>query len=409
MKLKNPFDRFRRNPNGETVRIDGDLKRYGNGYFLEIGQYFKTAQILLLVLLVLFFTVFSLTNSESITYRNLYYFAKDFRTAIDNTDASGDGFAYDVDGDAAFEVYKGGLAIAGNERLRILTAAGGINLSATLPLARPALSASTDLLLVYGRGETSCHIYNSFTCIHSETVEGAIRSAHLSESGAYSVVADDDSYESAVYVYSRNFQKINKYNLNSCAVAAPLSADGRTVAILSYTVRDGYFTTALRLAEVGTDRILCDYSVEDAFPLDVVFTAEDRVLLLTETGLHSVSGKDGGVRVAAFGAGEEIERFSFDSDGAAVLLKDDRGKCTVAVYAADGTLSYEQAVQESVRSLRKCGTVVFFQTETKIVRLSKDGTEAVDCPLYGGTLLAVSEDRAMLCTAGEAGYYSFGR
>ncbi|MBO5269989.1 MAG: hypothetical protein J6B77_04330, partial [Clostridia bacterium] len=210
-----------------------------------------------------------MANSERITYQNLYYFLKDFRTAVDNTDISVDGIAYEIDEAPSFAVFKGGLAVAGRERLQLLTASGGVNLSAPLDMAKPQCAVSTDLLLVYGMGETSYHIYNAFTKIHADTVDGAIRAACLSESGVYSIVAEDDEYASAVYVYTRNFKKCNKYNLNSDVIAAPVSADGKSIAILSYDVTDGKYHTRLRLAEIGSDRIYCDYVIDDEFPLGV--------------------------------------------------------------------------------------------------------------------------------------------
>ena len=399
MKLKKPFDFLRKNPNGETIRIEKDLKCCRNGYFLEIGQYFKTAQILLLVFFILVFTVFSLTNSESITYQNLYYFAKDFRTAIDNTEASGEGFAYDVDGNPTFEIYKGGLAISGNERLRILTASGGINLSASLPLS--------NLLMVYGRGGTACHIYNSFTRIHSETLDGAIRSAYLSEAGAYAVVCEDDTYASAVYVYSRNFQKINKYNLNSYVVSAPLSANGKNVAILSYSVAEGVFTTHLRFARVGSDVVLCDYTVQGAFPLDVTFTADGRVLVLTDEGLYRVTEQNGGERIADLRE-SPITHFSSDADGIAVLQEGGAGSALLSVYGADGSLSYQEDAPRTVRAVRKLGDALFLHTEREIIRYVENGEKtSVACAEYSGELLAMSKDRAVLCTAGEAKYFLF--
>ena len=410
MKLPRFIERLFVKSNGETVRVEDGLKDLENGYFRKIGQYFKTAQILLFVLLFLFFTVFSLVNFESINYQNLYYFIKDFRTAVDNTEAVGDGIAYEVDDAPAFACFKGGLAVAGRERLQLLTAAGGMNTSTTLQMVSPVLSSTTDLLMVYGRGENTCHIYNSFTKIHSETVDGAVRTAYLSESGAYSVTAEDAEYASAVYVYNRNFEKLNKYNLNSHVVSAPLSEDGKTVAILSYVIEQGVYETRVRLARVGSDEVYCDYTVPGAFPLGISFTGKDHALMLTDNGIHIVSEKNGGVLLENFSE-RKVELFAFDSRGAAVFLSEEgiRGG-TLKAYTSDGELRYSLDVSVPVRTLRVYGDSVFYRTDREIVRLSlKSGeTESVTCTAYGGELLAVSEDRVLLCFDGAAEYYSFG-
>ena len=122
MKLSNWISGFGRKkpPSGERIRSADAFRDVGNGYFRKIGQYFKTAQILLFVLLFLFVTVFVTANSESVTYENLYYFFKDFRIAVDNTDSLEKAIPYETDSNMAFAVYKGGLAVAGTERVRLM-------------------------------------------------------------------------------------------------------------------------------------------------------------------------------------------------------------------------------------------------------------------------------------------------
>lgn len=407
MKWSDLFLRFRKNPNGETVRVEDDLEGLGNGYLRKIGQYFKTAQILLFVLLFLFVTLFALICSESITYQNLYYLAKDFRTAVDNTDVSVEGIAYEVDPSPSFAVFKGGLAVAGRERLQLLTAAGGMNTSDALGMANPGLSASTSLLLVYARGENFCRIYNSFTMIHSDETDYDIRTAYLSESGAYSLVTEDFEYESAVYVYGRTFEKLNKYNLNSYVIASPISDDGKTIAILSYAANNGVFDTRLRMAKVGSDQIYCDYWVAGDFPLGVSFTDNGTAIILTDNGLYRVSAKKGGERLADF-AEESVRYFAFDGENTAVLFaSEDRG--TVKVFSSNGEILYSGETTAAVRAFALCGSFVFFRTDTEIVRIAyKTGkSDILPCTVYGGTFLAASETRVLICFTGETKYYSF--
>ena len=409
MKLLNFIDRLRKNPNGETVRVEEGLRGLENGYFRKIGQYFKTAQILLFVVLFLFVTVFALVNAESVTYRNLYYFVKDFRTAVDNTDTTASGIAYEADPNASYASFKGGLAVAGRERLQLLTAAGGVNASEVIRFNAPALSATTDLLLVYARGENTCHLYNSFAKLHTETMEYAVRTAYLSESGAYSVTTGDADFESAVYVYSRRFRKLNKYNLNSYVVSAPLSDNGKTVAILSYAVTEGVYETRLRLAEVGSEKVYCDYMVAGDYPLGVAFMDNDTVLMLTSGGLHIATEKNGGVALESFG-GAAVGAFAFDETGAAVVLVTDGDRAGVLkAYTADGEERIAPKLSAPVRELKMLGDSVFYRTDTELCRLDLGSGEisSLSCAAYGGTIVPVSEDRILLCESGAATYYRF--
>lgn len=412
MKLSNWISKLGRGeaPNGERIRSADAFRDAGNGYFRKIGQYFKTAQILLFVLLFLFVTIFVIANSESVTYENLYYFFKDFQIAVDNTDSSVEAIPYDTDSNMTFATYKGGLAVAGTERIRLMTAAGRINSTSVLGFASPALSSTTDLLLVYARGENDCHIYNSFTKIHEEKLEGAIRTAYLSESGAYSVTTEDGEYESVVLVYGRNFEKRNKYNLNSYVIAAPLSDDGKTIAMLSYVCENGTYETRVRLAKVGSDQILCDASMSGEFPLGISFADSDSVLVLTDGGLYRVTPKSGSVRATEWTDGY-VGTFSLGTNGAILVLRDDRKGTsdTIAISDEDGAILRYVEAQDTVLSVQECENYIFYRTDSELVRISvKTGEcESLPCIETGGTLLAVSENTVLICQSGEAKYYRF--
>ena len=383
--------------------MEEDLKKPENAYFKRLSHRFRTAQILLFLALFLFVTVFAVTNSDRITYRNLYYFIKDFRVAVDQTEADGTvGFAYATETNPTFALFKGGVAVAGRERLQILTATGGISTTETLQLANPGLSSSGNLLLVYAKGEHECYLYNSFTKLHSEVLDGTIRTAMLSESGAFSVVTDGGSYTSSVSVYNRNFRKINRYLLNSSVLSAPLSDDGSAIAILSYVQKEGAFESRVRLAKTGTETVYCDYSVADAFPLGIVFTDDRSVLVLTDRGIHRVT-ESGGTEIESFR--EEVSFFASDASGIAIFFADRTVRC----YGKDGACLFARSVSEQVRAISKCGDTVFLKTDRSILRY-RQGAENPDetlCIGYDGVMLPYSESCVLLAANGEARYFRF--
>lgn len=412
MKLSDFFAKlgvFRRK-NEERIRTKDAFRDVGNGYFQKISQYFKTAEIVLFLLLFLFVTSFVILNSRIVTYENLYYFFQDFRIAVDNTDSSVDAIPYATDSNVTFSLYKGGLAVAGSERLQLLTAAGGVNHSASLGFAAPGISASTDLVLVYARGEKDCHVYNSFTKIHEETLDGNIRTAYLSESGAYSVTTEDEEYESAVYVYSRNFKKLNKYELNSYVIASPISEDGKNVAILSYVCKDGIYETRVRLARVGSGDTVCDTSMKGEFPLGIAFNENGGVLLLTEKALYRID-KKGGVTPATEWTDQAVGTFCVKNGGAVLAFQDrnENKMKTIAVSDEDGAILRYIDTEDAVLAVERLNDYVFYRTDNELVRVSvKTGEEdRILCEQAGGDFLAFSEDTVLICKNGEAKYYRF--
>jgi hypothetical protein len=396
-----------RRPKGKlTLNLAGDMKAIENGYYRSLGQTFKTLQIFAFVGLFLFTTVFALSNTESITYENLYYFVKDFRTAIDNTDESGTALVYETDQNTAFISYKGGLAVAGSERLQLYTATGYLNASAALDFYAPELEASTSRLMIYDRGGTSCQIYNSFTKIHSQVEDHDIRLGHLCESGEYLLVTDDEEYSSAVMIYSKRFRRVNRLLLNSYVVSAALNAEGSRASILSYVCENGVYETRLLVTAVGSDKVELDYTINGEFPLGVAFVSNDTALLLTDTQVYVVSSK-GTVRAVERFFADTVQKFVFTDTHLAVLTKKD-DKFSLIAFDNSGEMVYNTTTEDGIYALAGYRNIVFCRSAASLLRVNLENGKmsSVSCTSEG-VLLTVSEHRALICGSGEAKYFRF--
>ena len=397
---------FRRPKGRLALNLSGDIKAMENGYYRSLAEVFRTLQILAFVGLFLFTTVFVLSNRESITYENLYYFVKDFRTAIDNTDESGTALVYETDSKMTFVPYKGGLAVAGGERLQLYTATGYLNASAQLGFYSPALEASTSRLMIYDCGGTSCQIYNSFTKIHSQVEDHDIRFGHLSEAGDYLLVTDDEDYPSAVLIYNERFRRVNRLRLNSYVVSARLNAEGSRAAILAYECKNGVYETRLIVTAVGGDSYELDYTISGEFPLGVAFVSSDTALLLTDTQVYRINAKGSVDAVERFSS-RTVQKFVFTDTHLAVLTKNG-DEFSLSAFDNSGKMVYNTTVEESVSALACYRNYVFLETSSSLIRVSLENGKTSSLPCTSaGVLLAVSEHRALVCGSGEAKYFRF--
>ena len=390
-----------------ALNLTKDIKSIGNEYYRSLGQSFRTLQILAFVALFLFTTIFVLSNSDSITYENLYYFVKDFRTAVDNTDESGTAVVYETDRNMTFVSYKGGLAVAGSERLQLYTATGYLNSSASLSFLSPRLQASTSRLLIYDCGGTGCQIYNSFTKIHSQVEEGNIRFAFLSESGEYLTVTDNEEYSSSVQIYNKRFRKVNRFLLNSYVVSAKINANGSYAAVLSYVCENGVYETRLILTKVGAKETSFEHALENEFPLGIAYLSTDSVLLLTDSALYHVTVKGSVTKIHEFTSGT-IEKFSFTDTHLALLFRK-TSELSLIVFDNGGKMVYNTNVDDDTYTLNGYRNYFYCQTTSALLRFNAENGKQtrVSC-IDEGVLLALSDHRVLLCANGEAKYFRFG-
>ena len=176
-----------------------DLTAPQNEYYEAVSQRFGLAQVFLYLALLAFVAVSLLTNTNLITYQNLYYFVKDLNATTERVDVlHSDAISYPTDVSQDFALYRQGLAVAGNTSVTVFTSTGRQTVSRNVQYQNPVAVGTGKYLLVYELEGNQYSLYNSYTQIHTGKSSAPIRCATMSPCGMYAVVTESEQYSSVV-------------------------------------------------------------------------------------------------------------------------------------------------------------------------------------------------------------------
>ncbi len=381
-----------------------------NAYYENISARFGIAQVMLYLALFAFVVLSFLGNTQLITYENFYYFFQDLNSGVGDRGLQVQELSYPTDEEQSFASYRGGLAVAGNQAVTIFSATGRQALSVTVNYRHPVAVGTGKYLLVYEQGGRNYSLYNSTVQIHSGLSDQPIYSAAVSDSGMYALVSSSNTHASVVSLYSSRFALINRYNRTGYVTDVALSADGGRVAMLVSDAAEGGAVTSLLLAKPGEKELIAETAVGGSWGLSCAFSDSGTAIVLCRDGIRFFSEKGSLVGEYDF-SGMEPEAADLGGDGAVTLLKKNgvSEKKVVIVFDKDGKIVYNEVVSGEIRQPKLCEDAAFWLTGEGVCRLSlKTGaTVTRSVSTDHRTLLALSKNTVLLCSAQKAAYLDF--
>ncbi len=404
MKL---FDRFKK-PAKKAAVTDPAPR---NEYYETISARLGVLQVVLFLSLFAFVVLAFLFNTELITYRNFYYFFQDLSASAETVDIfDADSLSYPTSEEQDFAVYRGGLAVAGNNSVTVFSATGRQLLSESVQMRNPTAVGKGKYLLVYEMGGTQYVLCNSNAVIHEGKTEFPIIGAAVSDSGMYALTTSEKRTASVVSLYNDRFQAINAYRMGGYVTDVAIDADGKRIAILTSKPEDGFFSTTCLLAVPGKGEKSSETTVSSAIGISCAFFENGNVAVITADGAALLSA-DGKLRREISFDGRELALSELSETGGVVVLKKNRisEKNIVIVFDKDGKIVYNKTVSEDILQVSHVGNAVFWMTDTGVrCRNWKDGTSHfISCQTEERVLLAMSETEALCCSPKKAIYLSF--
>jgi len=217
-------------------------RHYSKTYFA-----YHTIALFLLVLAVFFAIIAFIFNIKDITYNKLYYFVKDFDTILTSENYSSFGVDYSYENNRSYVEYKGGFATIGQSSLMVYSATGSRTGRFYHQYSSPIIRGSSKYLAVYDQGGNSFAIYNSFACLHSETMTAPIDLMEICDNGNFVIASSTDEYTSVLYYYNQNFKCVGAYYYTSFITAVSLSSDGEYMAVSLLDTENGIISTKILL------------------------------------------------------------------------------------------------------------------------------------------------------------------
>ena len=401
------FEKKQRDLNEISVEISPPQ----NDYYEAVSERFGLAQVFLYLLLLAFVAVSLLTNTDLITYQNLYYFVKDLNAAGENVDVlNSDAVSYPTDLSQSFTLYRQGLAVAGNTSVTVFTATGRQTISKNVQYQNPVAVGTGKYLLVYELDGTQYSLYNSYTQIHSGKTDAPIRCAAMSDSGMYAIVTDSEQYASVVRLYSSDFELLNQYRYNGYVTDVAIDQKGNYLSVLMSKTENGAFVTSMNVYEPKKDTVFSQCTVGNGLGLRCGFTESGDVAVLCGNGVYYVSVRGKLITEWAFD-GMELTAFDMTRDGCVAVLKKSGNilENRVIVFDKSGKMMYNDVVNQSVQSAVLGSDAVFLMQSEGVLRLDPtDGSATfLECETEGRVLLASDDGRILLCSPQKAVYHRF--
>lgn len=412
-------DFFDPEPEKEKILRHEDFGGVGDEYYAVVSSRYKIVGRLFAVLCVLFLLISILTNISNITYENLFYFAREFGSAVDMASVDHETVSYDVYKDQNFTLYRGGLAAVSPSNVSLYTATGRKTFGGRSSYVAPFSVASKKYLLVYDVSGNGFSLYNSFSKVYSETFDNPITDAAISESGVFAVVTRSSEFKTVINVYSDKINIVGRYSHKDYAIDVAIDNDGKRMAVLYYSAGDGTGITELKVYDItrshesdedgGLGRVMLEERYIGVFPLACTFFDNGDLSVVTD-GMVTVFDEKYNV-TKSIGFIEEISAFCADSSGVALALRSGalNGLNRVIAFDQKGELIYDALVNSSAEGIGINGRYVFLKSTNGVLRLDTNGggTEIQTCPT--GKLIVYNEDTAIVCGDSSASYIKFNK
>lgn len=279
----------------------------------NIAKRLRALKFVLIFVLISFLLGGLLVLRGEFTAENLRFLVRDLNLSspAPGLDASGLTFDYDTSQSAA--LYHSDLVLLRRSMLEVTSFSGTRSLSQPVAFSSPALVTGDKYMLAYDIGGAKLGIYNSFSELYTETFDYKIACADLTDDGLFGVVTGEKGYHSALYVYNDEFTRFYRYATADRVVydMAFCDENSRMVALAAVRAENGDFFTEILLFDLARAEVKKTFSFVGEMPLEIHYTQEDRISLLTDCALHLIDPQK-----------EEARAFDFSSQDLAAYHAD---------------------------------------------------------------------------------------
>ncbi|MBQ9779949.1 MAG: hypothetical protein IJW00_10975 [Clostridia bacterium] len=400
------FRKFTRLPEEGIVSDEPiDFSAPSVPYYTGLAERFNLARIVLYMILFTFVVVTVLSSRHLITYENLYYLVKDVGAATLTAQSEADYLSYPIsDAEADFAIYRGGLTVVGGQEITVLSGSGKQTLSENVSMSRPCVRAGEKTFLTFSRGENGFAVYNAFVRLHKELTEYPIYDGCMSAEGAFAILTRSREYTSQVVYYGSNMNVRAIANISGYVTALSISADGRTLAILSYDLTDTGYQSKLTLCMAGNPKEITVVT-ENTSALSAAFLGDNRLAVIFEDRL-SIYKNDGSL-VSETPFEDTVPLLCDVNDSYFALLcrtRDNLIGSVLQVYDKNGRSVYTAnvALAGQAEEILLEGQNVYIRSREHILYVSGKGKKLSEATAHRDTLTLLVTENGGLLACGPA-------
>ncbi len=305
-------------------------------YYRKAARVMHTARYAVLLLLlgvaVLSFTAYK----DELTVDNFRYLMRyaDFDIATDYLSLNQ--IKYSTSEDTRYGYIKGDLALLTKRSFTTFDFSGKPLVSEKLTYLHPCMKTSAKMALCFDVGGTGVALFNSYSCLFSDTFRYGVRDAAIAEDGSFAVATSDKYVSSKVIVYDPHLVSDFEWTTRDKEVTAlALNSDRHTVCFLTLKSDSGDFALTLYAFDTRKDEEMFNTAFPGEFPLKLC-ACKDTIAVLTDRNLYFI-GYDGEEKARYSVLDGKLRGFFESGDYIAVSFeKNMSGGNTVRVYTKDG-------------------------------------------------------------------------
>jgi len=376
----------------------------------KISFGFGMTRVIVLAVLCVFLAAVLLFGSSIMSYANVYYMFKDISYINTFSETRPETLSYSQSvGNQTFASFKNGLAVAGDNEIKLFTSTGRVTMTAGSDYTNPQICTSDSYALIYDQGSNSFAVYNSFICVYSESLDYPISSASMSDNGSFLIVTKSAEYRSAVRIYNNKFKLETEYLKNDLIISAELSSNGRYAAIASLDAEGGESKVTISVLETKKGNLKSSTTVTDVLPYKIAFLSSDRIALVCS---ESMSAYDlNGNRKNIFVYPNQLSHMSYANGGIALLFDASEADASelLVIFDDNGDLKLTNKIDGNVSDVKMNKDHIYLLCDDKIIRVDTTfgHTSTVAFLEVVVRLTFLSGGELLACTPSLAYYVSF--
>lgn len=384
---------------------------YGQEEQTPVNKRYKRAsavvgllKYIIITVFFLFFMIMTFVYSSEITYENYRYILKDMNLKIPTGIEEYGEIYYASDMEQSYALYRDDFVSVGRGMLEVVDMKGKQIQSTALKYVNPRLVSSGKYMLVYDLSNNSYSIFNTFSLLHSQTLEYPISCADCNDNGYYLIVSRDTEYKSTVTVYNKDMKQVYLYQTNERYIYdAHLYNDG-SFSLYTCKARNGDNCSEIIKGNIKEKDVKVTYEKNGTVFMSAENSGADTVSVICSDCILFFSA-DNYVNEYPF-FGRVCRRFAAkDGNTAVVLSSEDAGvDSELIVFDTAGKVVYDGEASSDISALY-CNNNNVYSIKTKQIErleINTAKTYTYDSGYDTKGILFANDEIILVATSGRA-------
>lgn len=319
----------------------------------KIALLYTVVAIVLIFITLLYVGITILTDTELISYENLYYMINDFNITAISVGNDYSSLLYGNGEGQTFGAYRGGVVVLNSDTLTVFSSKGKRTLYKRNDLSDPVLRTSDEYIAVFELNGEGISVYNSFSLVYTENdLEGingltsySIIDASVANNGMLAVAVNLAQDDSRVYLYNKNGELCADYKYNNLIISVGLSSDGKLISMLNLQTKPVNTKLAFSAAVYPTDATepVWEYVRKDTVAIAQSFTDKGALITAYSDAICVYNSVDGTNAEYELPSDAVLEYCQANESGGVVIYslgEKSTTETTVMVIDANGRRAY---------------------------------------------------------------------